>query len=85
MKIFENFLKISSQIQFGIISITFYIDFLKDISSIFLGISGFIYNLYNYTLFIFIYYLYIFNIGLVIKDWILLTNVLKEGILTING
>ena len=53
-KIFENFLKISSQIQFGIISITFYIDFLKDIASIFLEISGFMYNLYNYTLYIYI-------------------------------
>ena len=36
MKIFENFLKISSQVRFGIISITFYIDFLKDIASIFI-------------------------------------------------
>ena len=52
--IFENFLKISSQIQCGIISITFYIGFLKDIASNSLGISGFIYNLYNYTLYIYI-------------------------------
>ena len=76
MKIFENFLKISSQIQFEIISITFYIDFLKDITSNLLGISGFVDILYNYTLFIFIHYLYttyIFSKGLVIKEWILLT------------
>ena len=59
MKIFENFLKISSQIQFGIISITFYIDFLKDIASKFLGISGFMYNLYNYTLYIYILFIFL--------------------------
>ena len=33
----------------------------------------------------YLYTTHIFKIGLVIKDWILLINVLKEGILTISG